>query len=266
MDKPRWTELLHEAVSKPGALNECYNRFHGYSIGNQFLALWQCHERNIEPGPISTYKGWQNLGRQVKAGETALTLCMPVTVKEKEKDINGDLAETGDVLTVFVYKPRWFVLAQTEGDGIVPEPRPLTDWSLDRAADSLDIARLPFTDINGNTQGFAKGKAISVSPIAANPAKTGIHEIAHVLLGHTSDGAIVDGEVLVRSIVEAEAEAVALIVTDALGLPGQESCRAYIQHWWGTDPIPEASARRIFTVADRILKAGHEQAALAKAA
>jgi len=46
---------------------------------------------------------------------------------------------------------------------------------------------------------------------------------------------------------------------EALGLPGAEHCRGYIQHWnarRGAEPIPERSAQRIFKAADQILKAG----------
>jgi hypothetical protein len=42
----------------------------------------------------------------------------------------------------------------------------------------------------------------------------------------------------------------------ALDLPGLAEARGYVQHWYGTDPIPERSAQRILKVADQILKAG----------
>ena len=34
-----WAALLEEAVTKPGFIHEAYSRFHGFSIGNQILAL-----------------------------------------------------------------------------------------------------------------------------------------------------------------------------------------------------------------------------------
>lgn len=266
MDKPRWAQLLEDAVRKPGAMHECYHRFHGYSIGNQWLALWQCYERDLEPGPISTYRGWQLLGRQVMYQQKGLTLCMPVTINEKGKDDDGN--EVTEKKTIFVFKPNWFVLAQTSGDGAVPEAPDLGDWSLDRVLENLGIKRAPFDMLNGNIQGFARQDAISVSPVADHPIKTGIHEAAHVLLGHTKSVVmIVDAAQLTYDIGEVEAESVALIVSDALGLPGQEYSRGYIQNWWKRDEaIPEKSASRIFAVADKILKAGYEQAAMAKAA
>lgn len=34
-------------------------------------------------GPLATYKAWQEKGRQVRKGEKALILCMPITGKRK---------------------------------------------------------------------------------------------------------------------------------------------------------------------------------------
>src|SRR5689334_6407849 len=73
-----WSAILIDAVSKPGIISEAYSRFWSYSSGNQLLALFQCLSRGIEPGPIHTFVGWRELGRSVRKGEKALTLCMPV--------------------------------------------------------------------------------------------------------------------------------------------------------------------------------------------
>ena len=90
MATPNFSTLLEDAVNKPGTLMQAYQAFHNYSLGNQLLALFECHRREIEPGPINTFPRWQDLGRHVKKGEKAITLCMPVTVKRKETDAAGD--------------------------------------------------------------------------------------------------------------------------------------------------------------------------------
>src|SRR5205085_980138 len=76
-----FADLLRSAVSEPGIVSSAYRNFHKYSIGNQLLAWSQCVERGIQPGPIATYQRWKELGRHVRRGEKALTLCRPVTVK-----------------------------------------------------------------------------------------------------------------------------------------------------------------------------------------
>ena len=46
-----FSDLLANAVTEPGRIHEAYTAFHGYSLGNQLLALFQCHARGIAPGP-----------------------------------------------------------------------------------------------------------------------------------------------------------------------------------------------------------------------
>jgi antirestriction protein ArdC len=251
---PSFVDLLRSAIEQPGILHECYSRFHTYSLGNQLLAWAQCLERGLPLGPIATYQRWRELARHVRKGEKALTLCMPVTIKRTESDRDtGDECES--TFTRFVYKPRWFVLAQTDGaEYVAPEP---PSWSKADALLALDIAEIPFAALDGNCQGYAQGRSVAVSPVAAMPFKTLIHECAHVVLGHTAEADMHDSEITPRDIRELEAEAVAYLVLGALGQPGLEYSRGYIQHWYSGQQIPEKSAQRILKVADAILRAGH---------
>jgi len=257
----KWAELLNEAVSQPGLLHQSYQRFHNYSLGNALLIVWQCMGRGIEPGPVATYKRWQELGRQVKGGEKAMAMWMPIVVKEKELDKDGNEVEHSKM--VFVTPSRWFVISQTEGD-FQPVPETVGDWSMARMLSALEIQTETFDEVDGNCMGYAKrNRTIAVSPLAFSPIKTAVHEAAHVIMHFGKDEAvdvIVDGKDLTYSEREVEAESVALLVCDALGLDGQEYSRGYIQRWMGqtSDGIPEKSARRIFSAADKILKAGRE--------
>jgi antirestriction protein ArdC len=255
-DKPSWSELLLSAVKEKGAIHEAYTRFWNYSAGNRILAIIQCWRRGIDPGPIASYQRWKELGRHVKKGERAIALIMPVTVKARPTDgeANGQESDQGGRRTIFVLKRNWFVLSQTEGEPYTPEPVP--DWDKDRALEILGIHEEPFMKLDGNVQGYAKEETVAVSPMAALPHKTLFHEMAHVLLGHTTEGQFADTEHIPRSLQEAEAESVALICCESLGLPGAEFCRGYIQNWLQGSEIPEKSARRIFGAADRILKRG----------
>jgi hypothetical protein len=110
----QFRDLLKRAVSEPGTISAAYSAFHSYSIGNQLAALVQCSLRKIPVGPISTLKDWNAKGRCVKRGEKAIWLCMPITGKKAVRDETTG-KETTDHYTFFVWKPRWFVLAQTEG-------------------------------------------------------------------------------------------------------------------------------------------------------
>ena len=256
-----WAALLQEAVTKPGYIHEAYTRFHPYSVGNQMLALFQCFARGLQPGPLATLPKWKELGRHVRKGEKALTLCMPLTCKRTKtiKGEDGTEQEEQFAFTHFTLRPLWFTLAQTEGKDY--EPASLPEWSESIALSTLKIEREEFESMDGNAQGYARrGRKIAVSPVAALPHKTLFHEIAHALL-HCDQGDMSDTDQTPRTVAEVEAEAVALLCCESLGLPGAEFSRGYIQSWGQGQAISERSAQRIFHAADHILRAGRPPAA-----
>ena len=159
--------------------------------------------------------------------------------------------------TRFVYRPRWFVLAQTEGEAL-PEPV-VPAWDAERALATLGVAEVePSRPVDGNVMGYARDRAIALNPLNPLPHKTRFHELAHVLLGHTAEGRQSDGEVTPRNLRECEAESVALLCCAASGPAWtRRMSRGYIQHWWGQgNEIPERSAQAVLRTADAILKAG----------
>jgi antirestriction protein ArdC len=248
-----FADLLRSAVTEPGIIATAYRQFHNYSFGNMLLAHVQCMQRGLQPGPIATFPRWKDLGRYVRKGERAITLCMPVTVKRPaETDGTG---EDPIAFTRFVFRRNWFVLSQTEG-GELP-PAALPTWDAGRALATLLITEVPFEHLDGNCLGYARERSIAISPINPLPHKTRFHEIGHVLLGHTAEGVQADGEITPRNLREVEAESVALLCCAALDLPGAEFSRGYIQSWWKCgNAIPERSAQRILKAADQILRAG----------
>ena len=76
-----FADLLERAVNEPGIVSAAYRQFHNYSLGNQLSAAAQCLARGLQPGPMATYPKWRELGRHVRKGEQAITLCQPVTIK-----------------------------------------------------------------------------------------------------------------------------------------------------------------------------------------
>jgi hypothetical protein len=174
--------------------------------------------------------------------------------------LRDEESEEEYTFTSFAYKPRWFVLSQTDGREL--EPTTIPEWDSEKAIAALSIERVAFDKTDGNCQGFARERQIAINPVAQLPYKTLFHELAHVILGHTTEADFADTETTPRNLREVEAEAVALLCCESLGLEGADFCRGYIQNWlyqevgYNADAIPEKSAQKIFRAADQIIRAG----------
>ncbi len=246
--------LLREALTRPGIISEAYRAFHTFSLGNQILAASQLIERGMPISPIASFSAWQSKGRMVRKGQKALRLYMPVTIKRQSRD-----EETGSDQEIqfqtFLLKPNWFSLDQTDGETFHHEIRS-PDWDAGLAMSTLDVGEIPFEMLNGNCQGYATQNSIAINPLAALPHKTRFHEMAHVVLGHTHETLLSDDERTPKNLREVEAESVAFILCSLLCLPGQDEARGYVQSWLGGESLPEKNARRIFSAADKLQKAG----------
>jgi hypothetical protein len=131
--------------------------------------------------------------------------------------------------------------------------RQFPGFDLDTALGTLHITRMAFDEINGNIQGFARQREIAINPLAGLPHKTTFHEIAHIVLGHSTSEKLVDSELTPVHLHEVEAESVALLCCEMLGLEAAEFCPGYIQHWLKNDrEIPNHNAGRIFAAATSI--------------
>jgi hypothetical protein len=113
-------------------------------------------------------------------GQKALVLCVTITITDK------DAIEIDDTKMVVVYRSRWFVLSQTDGESY--EPLDVPTWNEERALQALGVKIVPFAHPDGNMQGYATPEgSIAINSIAALPHKTLFHELAHIILGHAKD-------------------------------------------------------------------------------
>jgi hypothetical protein len=190
---------------------------------------------------------------------------MPITRRVRDEESqSSDTDNPERTFTTFMHKPRWFVISQTVGDEFILPCLP--EWNAEQALAALSIEQISFTQPHGNWQGYAKRRQIAINPVAQLPHKTLFHEAAHVVLGHTAEADCADTERTPRNLQEVEAEAVALLCCEALGLEGTDYCRGYIQNWlyptvgYNGAGIPEKSAQKIFHAADQILRAGRQLA------
>ena len=248
-----FADLLSQAISQPGTISQAYGAFHNFSLANQMAAVAQLAVRNVAIGPLATFNGWKEKGRSVAKGAKAIALCMPVTCKYKTEKADGETEE--QTFSKFVWRNNWFVLAETSGQDFANEVKTAA-WDSDKALATLEINQIAFESINGNCQGYATGRRIAINPVAALPHKTRFHELAHVVLGHTSEMQMSDSECTPRCIREVEAEATAYILCALLNLPGLNESRGYVQSWLAGQEITERSAQKIYKAANFIFKAG----------
>lgn len=121
--------LTYRGVSKPGLIMKAYSAFHHYSTGNQLPALSQ--DADCSPARSTPFQKWKELGRYVKRGERALSLCMPITLNEAPRKHAETDTERDQTHTSFIYKARWFVVSQTDGKEL--ESTPIPYWNAGRA-------------------------------------------------------------------------------------------------------------------------------------
>ena len=254
--KLKWKELLFEAIERPGILDRAFSNFHNYSFGNTMALIIQAHcFRKIEPGPTASKSTWKKNGRSIIKGQERKAFY--IWIPDKRKFTKED-PETGEEVKVtytkgFLYLPRVYMLHQTEGKPFIEPDHP--EFDLQKAIDHFEFERKQFTDISGNTGGYARTSngEIAINPLSTHPLMTGIHETAHCLL-HKG----FKEKIGARWQKEVEAEGVAYICARVLKLDENmlENSRGYMQHWLKENEITEKMSQRIMGTANKILQAG----------
>lgn len=255
MNSPKWRELLIEALTVPGMLPDVHSKFHSYSLGNRLWLMAQLLQRKMPVSPVASYNRWNELGRQVKKGEKALSMTMPRMGRKQP-----DKRDEESILIGFMVKNNWFSLEQTEGSEYIPEVLS-EQWEVSKALTSLGIKEEEFFSTSMELKGYAnlREMTIAISPLDSFPWVTRFHEMAHCLLHKDSKEMLKDTFQLDSALLEVEAESVAYLCCAFLGLSGAEQSRAYIQLWLNeseADELSEKQVQRIFGAADRILSAG----------
>ena len=221
-------------------------RFHSYSFGNILLIMSQF------PGAtrVAGYRAWQKLGRFVKKGQKGIVIIAPMKIKvEDEPGANENN-------TLLRFRAAYvFDVSQTEGDSlpelgtVLGDPGRFTDRLTEFVA-SMEI-KLDYAADLGGPDGVSRGGSISVLETLAPAEKFSVitHELAHEMLHKGGDPRPS------KTIRETEAEAVAFVVCQAIGLEGNGAAVDYIQLYKGDAETLSASLDRIQKTASEIIEA-----------
>lgn len=245
------------------------SKFHSYSYCNQILIHLQCPEATHVAG----YQTWlKKMKRQVRKGEKGIRILAPNGLARFNKKTGKTDPVTGDDETKEIRFMRFkavsvFDISQTDGDDSAVPSRPDIDrlegddnGVLDKllAYAKSQGASVTFENIEGSANGYCypNQKSITVDSGMSNAqkAKTLAHELGHMLL-HVG----LDSAGMGRDDRELEAESVAFIVCNAMGLETAEYSFGYLACWKGKGAEKgfRESTTRITEAASKIIEAAN---------
>lgn len=236
------------------------SKFRNYSLNNTFLIQIQCPDATA----VTSGKKWNELGRSIIKGETAIRIFAPMEwfVKCDESDQgarwNAKRERFERKIRTFKLVPV-FDVSQTHGDELAEPPAPVEpngdshahlEPALVTLASELGFEVRTETlpdDLGGYCDHANKVIAIASSASANARVRVLVHEIAHALgIGYAQFG---------RKLAEVLVESVTYIVLAGQGFELDASSVPYIAGWAsGTDAAAKMRefAETIDTVARRI--------------
>ena len=254
---PELLEKLTEGISNLTSSEQwqrhldVQSRFHRYSFGNVLLIAAQCHQATRVAG----FNAWRKMDRSVRKGEKALWILAPMVYKNADAEGGQD----DKVIRGFKFVPV-FDVAQTDGEELPTVCSRLDGDDPIGAYDILfEVARsIGFTvvphEFDGTTNGDCSHSErrirIEIRNTPAQQVKTLAHEIAHALLHETFES---------RALAELEAESVAYVVSQSIGIDSGDYSFGYVATWAGGGEQAiagiKASGERIQKTAATILRA-----------
>ncbi len=219
-------------------------RFHRYSFTNLMLILSQ----RPTATHVAGFKAWKKLNRYVKKGEKSITIIAPVIRRGDDDD---------EVRKVRGFRAaRVFDIAQTDGEPlpepleVTGDPGPYTERMV-AVYDQFGITLEVVEDL-GRAMGRSSGGRVEIQAglAPAEHFQVLVHELAHERLHHVERDARPE-----KAIRELEAEAVAAVVSSAIGLDSLRSAADYIHLYNGDLEMFSASMVRIQRTASTIIEA-----------
>lgn len=253
--KEAFEQLVRDVEAGQSDTLEAYlkamGRFHHYSVGNAVLIQLQ----RPDATHVAGFRAWQRLGRHVKKGEHGIAIMAPVVWRRKTRSADDD-NDDGDEETVSTFKTAYvFDVSQTEGKPLPEFARTQGDPGtylerLERFVSGKGI-KLERTDLR-MAEGVSTGGTILLKANLAPAEEFSVlvHETSHEIL-HQAPG----NRSKEKTVREAEAEAVAYVVCQGIGLDVNTASSDYIQLYDGDKKTLMQSLERIQGTAAEILEA-----------
>jgi antirestriction protein ArdC len=225
------------------------SRFHRYSWGN---VLMICSQKP-DATHVAGFQTWLKMRRFVRKGENGIVILAPMVGRKK----TDDTLTEDDQTRLFGFRAAHvFDVSQTDGEAlpefatITGDPKDCTE-RLECFVSSRGIA-LDYDSGIAPAKGMSSGGKITLLPdlSAADHFATLVHETAHELL-HRGDRRTQT----TRTVRETEAEAVAFVVCEAVGLDTNTASADYIRLYSGDKATLAESLHFIQSTATTILKA-----------
>ena len=231
-------------------------RFHRYSFGN----ILSIARQKPDAQRVAGIRTWNELGRFVKKGEKGIQILAPLMgYRRSRKDADeeqGPETKPQPVLIGFriVYV---FDVSQTEGADL-PEPEHRVTGEVGDCLDRLiefvnrQGIELEYNERIAPALGVSYGGKIALLPgqSQAETLTTLVHELGHEIL-HKAERRTMT----TATVRETEAEAVAFIVGQAIGLEMGRASSDYIQMYAGNAALLAESLEVIQRTASTILRA-----------
>lgn len=224
-------------------------RFHRYSAYNIMLIFSQ----RPNATRVAGYQTWKQFGRFVKKGAKGIFVLAPILRKRVTEELSHD---EESVKVVLGFRPVYvFDLADTDGQALPGlaetegDPAGYTDRLKELVA--ARGIELEYSDAIYPSQGLSSPGRITLLP-GQSPAEefaTLAHETAHAMLHQQARRAETT-----KCIRETEAEAVAFVVCESVGLHAQRSAD-YIQLYSGSKETLAESLEHVQRASAEILAA-----------
>jgi len=236
-------------------------RFHNYSFGNVMLIARQ----KPDAAHVAGIRAWNALGRFVKRGEKGILILAPMVGYRRSRQ-NEIATEIDSDNTADERKPEHqligfravyvFDISQTEGKELptLTEVQGEVNGYRERLFEFVESqgVELSYSERIAPAKGLSHGGKITLLS-GMQPAEefsTLVHEIGHEML-HRGDRRTLTS----KQVRETEAEAVAFVVCQAVGLQTGTASADYIQLWHGDASLLRESLEAVQHTAAVILGA-----------